>query len=45
MNGSIRKRSKDSWELNIDMGRDTSGKRRRKFLNVKGTKAEAQRKL
>lgn len=45
MNGSIRKRSKGSWELTIDMGKDASGKRRRKFLAVKGTKTQAQQKL
>ena len=45
MNGSIRRRSDSSWELTVDLGRDASGKRRRKFVNVKGTKAEAQKKL
>ena len=45
MNGSIRKRSGSSWELTIDLGRDQDGKRRRKFVAVKGSKAEAQRKL
>ena len=45
MNGSIRKRGKGTWELNINLGRDASGKRRRKFVAVKGTKTQAQRKL
>ncbi len=45
MNGSIRRRSKGSWELNIDIGRDAKGKRLRRFLNVKGKKADAERKL
>ena len=45
MNGSIRRRGKGSWELNIDIGRDASGQRKRKFVNVKGTKAQAQKKL
>lgn len=45
MNGSIRRRGMKSWELTVDLGRDGSGKRRRKFANVKGTKAEAQKKL
>lgn len=45
MNGSIRSRGKGTWELTIDMGRDAAGKRRRKFVNVKGTKAKAQQKL
>ena len=45
MNGSIRKRGQKSWELSIDLGRDPNGKRLRKFVSVKGTKAEAQKKL
>ena len=45
MSGSIRRRSKNSWELNIDQGRDQKGKRVRKFVNVKGKKADAERKL
>jgi integrase len=45
MNGSIRKRGEKSWELTIDLGRDEKGKRLRKFVNIKGTKAEAQKKL
>ena len=45
MNGSIRSKGKGTWELTIDMGRDAAGKRRRKFVNVKGTKAKAQQKL
>ena len=45
MKGSIRRRSKDSWELTIDLGRDENGKRQRKFVNVKGKKAEADRQL
>ena len=45
MNGSIRRRSKNSWELTIDQGRDADGKRLRKFVNVKGTKTQAQQKL
>ena len=45
MTGSIRRRSKNSWELAIDLGRDAGGKRKRKFVSVKGTKAQAQKKL
>lgn len=45
MNGSIRSRGKGTWELTIDQGRDASGKRRRKFVAVKGTKTQAQQKL
>ena len=45
MKGSIRRRSKNSWELSIDLGRDQEGQRKRKFLNVKGKKSDAERKL
>ena len=45
MNGSLRSRGKGTWELTIDLGRDAGGKRKRKFVNVKGTKAHAQQKL
>ena len=45
MDGSIRKRGEKSWELTIDLGRDEQGKRKRKFVNVNGTKGEAQKKL
>ena len=40
MSGSIRRRSKNSWELTIDQGRDSKGKRVRKFVNVIGNKAK-----
>ena len=45
MNGSIRQRSKGTWELTIDMGNDANGKRRRKFVTVNGTKGVAQKRL
>ena len=45
MKGSIRRRSKNSWEISLDLGRNSSGKRLRKFLNVKGSRREADRKL
>ena len=45
MNGSVRRRSKNSWELTIDLGRDSDGTRNRKYVNVKGTKSQAQQKL
>jgi len=46
MRGSIRQRSKGSWELCINTGRDpATGKRHRHFENVRGRKAEAQRRL
>lgn len=45
MNGSIRRRTKGSWELTIDLGYDAGGKRKRKFVSVKGTKKLAEQKL
>ena len=45
MNGSIRKRSKNSWELTIHLGHDGQGKRLRKYVNVKGLRADADRRL
>jgi integrase len=45
MQGSVRKKNKQSWEITIDVGRDENGKRLRKYFHVTGTKAEAQREL
>jgi integrase len=46
MKGHIRQRSKGSWEICLDIGRDpATGKRRQHFETVKGHKAEAQRRL
>ena len=46
MKGSIRQRSKGSWEICLDISRNpTTGKRLRHFESVKGTKTEAQRRL
>lgn len=45
MKGRVRRRGKNSWELTIDTGRDAQGKRQRKFVNVRGTKADADRQL
>ena len=45
MRGSIRRRGKNSWELNVDLGRDAQGKRLRKFVSVKGRKTDAERRL
>ena len=45
MKDSLRQRSPGSWELTVDQGRDSLGKRRRKSLTVRGTKAAAQREL
>jgi len=45
MNGSIRRRGKYSWEITIPLKSDIGGKRKRKFVNVKGKKSDAERKL
>ena len=45
MKGSIRRRSKNSWELTLDLGRDAQGRRQRKFVAVKGSKSDAARHL
>ena len=45
MTGRIRRRSKSSWEICVDIGRDQHGKRLRKYVNVKGRKADAERRL
>jgi len=44
--GYIRQRSKGSWELTLDAGKDpANGRRLRLFETVKGTKKDAQRRL
>ncbi len=46
MKGSIRQRSKGSWEICLDAGRDpATGKRLRHFESVKGAKKAAQQRL
>ncbi|MCH7860955.1 MAG: site-specific integrase, partial [Proteobacteria bacterium] len=46
MAGYIRRRGKDTWELTVDLGRDpATGRRRRRFLNVRGSKRDAERTL
>ncbi len=47
MRGYIRQRSKYSWEICVDVGRDpATGKRLRHFENVKGKKRkEAEQRL
>jgi integrase len=46
MKGSIRQRSKGSWEIAIDIGRDPStGKRLQHWETVRGTKRDAQQRL
>jgi len=46
MKGSIRQRSKGSWEICLDVGQDpATGKRLRHFESIQGTKKDAQRRL
>lgn len=45
MRGHIRKKSKDSWQLQIYTGLGPDGKPRRHFETVKGRKSDAQRRL
>ena len=46
MRGHIRKRSKDSWTVVVDLPRDPdTGKRRQKWVAVRGTKRDAERAL
>ena len=46
MSGTIRRRGKRSWQLQIELGTDpVTGRRRRKFKSVKGTRKDAERAL
>jgi len=46
MRGHIRKRSKDTWVIVIELPRDpNTNKRRQKWITVKGTKKEAEKEL
>lgn len=46
MRGHIRKRSKDSWTVVVELPRDPeTGKRRQKWVTVRGPKREAERVL
>ena len=46
MAGSIQRQGKGSWLLTFDVGRDpVTGRRRRRFVTVRGSKAEAQKAL
>jgi len=42
MKGHIRKRSKDSWTIVVDLGLKANGKRNQKWKSTKGTKKEAE---
>ncbi len=45
MRGSIREKSKGSWQIQIYTGTDLDGKPRRHFETVRGKKGDAQRRL
>ncbi len=45
MRGSIRQKSKGTWQIIVDTGMGPSGERRRHFETVRGLKADAQKKL
>ena len=46
MRGHITKRSKGSWTIVLDQGRDhATGKRRQQWISVKGTKKDTERRL
>jgi len=45
MRGSVRQKSKNSWQLQIYTGIGPDGKRRRHFETVRGRKGDAQRRL
>ncbi len=45
MKGSIRQRSPGAWEITLSLGYDAAGRRTRRSVTVRGTKAEAQRRL
>ena len=46
MRGHIRKRSRSSWTIVLDLGRDpATGRRRQQWTTVRGTKRDAERKL
>ncbi len=44
MKGSIRQRSKNSWQIQIYTGKGPDGKPKRHFETVRGTKGDAQRR-
>ncbi|MBA7652658.1 hypothetical protein ES703_60493 [subsurface metagenome] len=43
--GNIRKRSKDSYEISYEDGRDAGGRRVRRYETVKGTRGNAEARL
>ena len=45
MGGSIRRRGEESFEVSVDLGRDSDGRRLRRYFTVKGTKEKAKERL
>ena len=45
MRGSIKQRSKGSWTITFDTGRDITGKRQRQTVTIQGTKRQAEARL
>jgi len=45
MRGSIRQQSKSSWQIVVDVGLSSDGRRKRHFETVKGKKSDAQKRL
>ena len=45
MRGTLKQRSKGSWTLTFDTGLDTTGKRRRQTVTIRGTKRQAEARL
>jgi integrase len=45
MRGNITRRGKNSWRLKFDVGADASGKRRTRYVTIKGKRQDAQREL
>ena len=43
--GSIHERSKGRWEIRVELGTGPDGKRKRKIIQFRGNKTEANRKL
>ena len=45
MRGSIRRRGKASFEIQVELDTGADGKRRRRFVSIKGSFKDAQRAL
>ena len=43
--GSIRERSKGRWEIRVELGQGPNGERKRKIVQFRGNKTEANKKL